>query len=323
MSFIYLLYFIIAFFFTYILTPIFIKLSYQKSFGLSYPDERKVHSQPVPQIGGIAIYTSFILTLLIASSFNFIVGAYPEPSNNKVYGGIICAATFIFILGLIDDLYNLPAKLKLLGQIIAALILLSFGIKILFITNPAGGMVYLGKLGIILTIIWIVGITNAINLIDGLDGLAAGISLIASLIFFSLAYLDQRISQDLILTLSIIVAGTTLGFLRYNFYPAKIFMGDGGAYFLGLILSVITIIGAFKSVATLALFVPILVLGIPILDTLFSIGRRIKAKEPAFKPDRKHLHHKLLELGLSHRQTVLFIYLLSLILGLIAILLSR
>lgn len=276
---------------------------------MAYPGERKVHTQPIPQVGGWAIYLTFLLVVLLTL---------------KLKGqllGILLGGSLILILGTIDDLFNLPAKVKLVGQILAALILLFFGVKISFVTNPLGGMIYLGGWGVLVTVLWVVGITNALNLIDGLDGLAAGISIIAAATFFCLSYLGKP--AETILVLSLILMGSSLGFLRYNFSPARVFMGDSGSMFLGFTLSAIAVMGAFKSAATLALLAPILVLGVPILDTAFAIVRRLKSGQPAFQADKEHIHHKLLQLGLSQRQTVLLIYLVSIFLGAIALILSR
>jgi len=276
---------------------------------MAYPEERKVHTQPIPQVGGWAIYLTFLLVVLLTLKIN------------QQLLGILLGGSLILILGIIDDLFNLPPKVKLAGQIMASLILLFFGVKISFVTNPLGGMIYLGGWGALVTVLWVVGITNALNLIDGLDGLAAGVSIIAAATFFCLSYLGKP--AETILILSLILMGSSLGFLRYNFSPAQVFMGDSGAMFLGFTLSAIAVMGAFKSAATLALLAPILVLGVPILDTAFAIVRRLKNGQPAFQADKEHIHHKLLQLGLSQRQTVLLIYLVSIFLGAIALILSR
>lgn len=305
----FLLIFILSLICSYTLTPLIKRVAESINIGMAYPGERKVHTRPIPQVGGWAIYLTFLLVVLLTL---------------KLKGqllGILLGGSLILILGTIDDLFNLPAKVKLVGQILAALILLFFGVKISFVTNPLGGMIYLGGWGVLVTVLWVVGITNALNLIDGLDGLAAGISIIAAATFFCLSYLGKP--AETILVLSLILMGSSLGFLRYNFSPARVFMGDSGSMFLGFTLSAVAVMGAFKSAATLALLAPILVLGVPILDTAFAIARRLKSGQPAFQADKEHIHHKLLQLGLSQRQTVLLIYLVSIFLGAIALILSR
>jgi len=305
----FLLIFIFSLICSYILTPLIKRVAESMNIGMAYPGERKVHTQPIPQVGGWAIYLTFLLVVLLTLKIN------------QQLLGILLGGSLILILGIIDDLFNLPPKVKLAGQIMASLILLFFGVKISFVTNPLGGMIYLGGWGALVTVLWVVGITNALNLIDGLDGLAAGVSIIAAATFFCLSYLGKP--AETILILSLILMGSSLGFLRYNFSPAQVFMGDSGAMFLGFTLSAIAVMGAFKSAATLALLAPILVLGVPILDTAFAIVRRLKNGQPAFQADKEHIHHKLLQLGLSQRQTVLLIYLVSIFLGAIALILSR
>ncbi|MBI2252737.1 MAG: undecaprenyl/decaprenyl-phosphate alpha-N-acetylglucosaminyl 1-phosphate transferase [Armatimonadetes bacterium] len=189
-----------------------------------------------------------------------------------------------------------------------------------FITYPFGGIILLPKiLSFLITLFWIVGITNAVNLLDGLDGLLAGITVISALTFGGVAILKH---QFLAAILMLALGGAALGFLPYNFYPAKIFLGDAGSLFIGVILAVLTIMGAFKTTATLALFIPILIMGIPIFDTAYAILRRFLTKKPIFKADREHIHHNLLNLGLSQRQVVCIIYLINFILGILGLILA-
>lgn len=302
--------FLLSFILSYLITPLIIKFSENKKIGISHPDHRKIHKKPVSQIGGIAIYISFLIAILIFTKFE------------RQLFTIIFSASIVFLLGLKDDLKEIPAIIKLVVQIISAILLIISGVKINFLSNPFGEIIYLGIFSIPVTLLWIVGIINALNFIDGLDGLACGISIISGIIFFLLSIVMEKTEINLFI-LSSAVIGSCAGFLRYNFHPAKIFMGDCGAYFLGFILSSIAIIGAFKSVATLAILAPVLILGIPILDVILSIIRRIKKGESTFTPDKEHLHHKLLEMGLSQRQTVLLIYLANLILGAIALILVK
>ena len=228
--------------------------------------------------------------------------------------------SLIVLLGLIDDYKNLPAKVKLLGQIVCACVLVAFDVRIDFITDPFGDYLYLEYLAIPATIFWIVGLTNTVNLIDGLDGLAAGVATIAS-VTICLVALQQGYALVAVLTAAL--AGAAIGFLFYNFNPAKIFMGDTGSMFLGFMLAGISVIGAVKSAATIALIVPILALGLPIMDTTFAIVRRYRGGVPIFKPDKGHLHHRLLDLGFTQRQAVLLMYIISALLGLSAVALTE
>lgn len=228
--------------------------------------------------------------------------------------------SFIIVLtGVLDDLYELSAKVKLIGQIASALPIIFSGIAIDFIMIPYGGPVYFGWFSIPFTIIWIVAITNSINLIDGLDGLAAGVSGIA---LITIAFIATQMGNFNIATVALLTIGGTLGFLIYNFYPAKIFMGDSGALFLGYTIAVVSLLG-FKSVTFVSYIIPIIILGVPLSDTFFAIVRRVIHKKPISVPDKSHLHHTFLRLGLSHRQTVLSIYAMAAMFGLIAIIFSQ
>lgn len=299
----YILAFLIAASVTYVFTPIVEKLAFTIG-AVDEPNARRINQRPVANIGGVAIYLGFLAVALLLFKYDL-----------KLLG-IIISSTLMLIIGLIDDIKNISAKYKLVWQIIAALVLISFGIKIQFVTNPLGGMLYLGKLSIPFTVFWLVGITNTVNLIDGLDGLAAGICTIAALTLFGVAMQEARF---LIMVSAIAIAGSCLGFLQYNFNPAQIFMGDTGSQFLGFLLATIAAMGALKSAATMALVIPILALGVPIFDTVFAIVRRHQCGKPIFKADKGHIHHKLLELGLTHKQAVLVVYLVSISLGLIAL----
>jgi UDP-GlcNAc:undecaprenyl-phosphate GlcNAc-1-phosphate transferase len=275
---------------------------------LDAPDDRKVHTRPIPRMGGLAIYAAFVLAIL-ASMY-----------VSREIMGLLVGGTVILIVGIIDDLKPLPARVKLLGQIVAAAVLVMFDIRIEWLTNPFGEMLYVEYLSIPLTILWVVGLTNTVNLIDGLDGLAAGVSTIASVTILLVA-LQQNFWTVAVLTAAL--AGSALGFLQHNFNPAKIFMGDTGSMFLGYMLAAISILGAVKSAATIALIVPIVALGLPILDTAFAIIRRYMSGRPIFKPDKGHLHHRLLEMGLTQKQAVLLMYVISGCLGLSAIALTE
>ena len=303
----YIVAFSIALAVAYFITPRVMELAI-KLRALDAPDERKVHKGMIPRMGGLAIYAAFVLAVLASMHIN------------REIMGLLVGGTVILIVGIIDDLKPLPAKVKLLGQIVAASVLVMFDIRIEWLTNPFGEMLYVDYLAIPLTILWVVSLTNTVNLIDGLDGLAAGVSTIASVTILLVA-LQQNFWTVAILTAAL--AGSALGFLQHNFNPAKIFMGDTGSMFLGYMLAAISILGAVKSAATIALIVPIVALGLPILDTAFAIIRRYMSGKPIFKPDKGHLHHRLLEMGLTQKQAVLLMYVMSGCLGLSAIALTE
>ena len=279
-----------------------------KAGALDAPDDRKVHKKPIPRMGGIAIYLGFVLAVL----------ASMHVSREIV--GLLLGGTVIMMVGIIDDMRQLSAKVKLLGQIAAAMVLVAFHIRIEWLTNPFGEMLYVDQFSVPLTILWVVGLTNTVNLIDGLDGLAAGVSTIASITILLVA-LQQNFWTVAILTAAL--AGAALGFLQHNFNPAKIFMGDTGSMFLGYMLAAVSILGTVKSAATIALVVPIMALGLPIMDTAFAILRRYRNGRPIFKPDKGHLHHRLLDLGLTQKQAVLLMYVISGCLGISAIALTE
>lgn len=311
----YMLAFVIAAGVALLITPGVILLA-AKTGAMDAPDARKVHKKPIPRIGGIGIYAAFMVAMLSVLSF---VDVTADVKTEII--GLMVGGSLIVLVGVIDDYKNLPAKVKLVGQIIAAAVLvIVFDVRIDFITDPFGDYIYTEWLAVPLTIFWIVGLTNTVNLIDGLDGLAAGVATIAAVTIMMVA-LQQSIMLVAVLTAAL--AGAAFGFLYYNFNPARIFMGDSGSMFLGFMLAGISVIGAVKSAATIALIVPILALGLPILDTTFAIVRRYRGGVPIFKPDKGHLHHRLLDLGFTQRQAVLLMYVISALLGLSAVALTE
>ena len=311
----YILAFLVAMAMALIVTPPVIRFAL-KTGAVDLPNERKVHKVPIPRIGGLGIYIAFMVSIC----FSVFVSNLDDISLHEVTG-LIVGGTLIVALGLIDDYKNLPAKVKLLGQIFAAAVLvLGFDVRIDFITDPLGDYIYLEWIAIPATIFWLVGLTNTINLIDGLDGLAAGVAAIASITILLVA-MKQNFFLVTILTAAL--AGASAGFLFYNSNPAKIFMGDTGSMFLGFMLAGTSVIGTVKSTATIALIVPILALGLPILDTTFAILRRYFGGKPIFQPDKGHLHHRLLKLGFTQRQAVLLMYIISAMLGLSAVALTE
>ncbi|MGI6081904.1 MAG: MraY family glycosyltransferase [Limnochordia bacterium] len=274
------------------------------------PNERRIHLKPMPIGGGVAIYGAFWLTVLF--SLNRFVPRVPEGFLSLFWG-----STVIVVIGLLDDRLELRPWAKFVGQVAAAVLVVLYGHRIEFITDPfRGGMLYLGSWGFPLTVFWIVAITNMVNFIDGLDGLAAGVSAIACV---PLALVSMQLNRPSIALLTLILLGSIGGFLPHNFNPARIFMGDAGAMFLGFMLSVIAVDGALKGAATIALTVPILALGVPVFDVLFAVIRRVAAGRPFYEADQGHLHHRLLALGLTQRQAVLALYTVSGLLGLGAV----
>jgi UDP-GlcNAc:undecaprenyl-phosphate GlcNAc-1-phosphate transferase len=297
---------------------------------IDFPGGRRIHHHPKPRLGGLAIYTGFLFALLVAipmsrtievlRTANQIVIRIPlVPESDRAMVGILLGGTLITLLGAIDDIRGMHPGVKFLGQVACAAVLIPFGLSTLFLTNPLSGMMYIGRWGALVTILWVVATTNIINFIDGVDGLAAGISAIAGVVLFLTA--SQR--QDLAaMAMTAALVGSSLGFLRYNFNPARIFMGDSGSMFLGYVLGAVSVMGLYKSVTAISLLVPLLALGVPIFDTAFAIVRRLRAGYPIYLPDRGHIHHRLLDRGLTQRQTVLLLYLLSAFLGIGALALA-
>ena len=297
--------FILSAVISYLVTPFVIRLAY-KIGAIDVPkDNRRVHKKPIPRLGGLSIAISFFITLLLFSTIT------------KEMLVLFLSLSIIIVMGIIDDVKGLGAKIKFLIQIFAATLVAVFAFRIKFLANPFEPMHYwfLGNFSIPLTVFWIVGITNTVNLIDGLDGLAAGISAISSMTLALILFKNGDYFFTLIL---IALIGSILGFLPFNFDPTKIFMGDTGSLFLGFTLSVVSMNATIKSAAALAVFIPIITLGIPIFDTTFAIIRRAKNNQPIMQADKGHLHHRLLNKGLSQKQTVLILYMMSVLLGLSA-----
>ncbi len=302
--------FIIAVSVSYGVTPLMIRLA--KLVGaMDVPgDDRRVHKTPTPRLGGLAIFAGFMAALLYKYGFM------------HELTGILTGALIIIIMGLFDDIKPLSAKLKLVIQIAAAAVATYGGVRIASVANPLYFLfpekqyIIFGRWSYPLTLIWIVGVTNSINLIDGLDGLAAGISAISSVTLMIAAVSTE---QYLAASMAAILAASTLGFLPYNFNPAKIFMGDTGALFLGYMLSVISVMGALKGAAALSILIPIFAIGLPIFDTFFAMLRRALSGRSMIEADKGHLHHKLLDAGMSQKQAVLTLYSISAILGFSAV----
>lgn len=306
--------FLLATVISYLSTPLVRKLAFKVGAVDIPKDDRRVHKEAMPLIGGLAIFVAVIVVTLI-----FL------PLEKEIIS-IIIGGTVIVIGGIIDDLKELKPKTKFMFQIIAGLILIFGDVKVDFITNPFtknSSLLYLNWLSIPITLFWVVGITNTLNFIDGLDGLSAGVAMISSITLMIVASKGYTSNYISVIIMSAAIAGACLGFLPFNFNPAKIFMGDTGALFLGFMLAAITIEGVMKSVATIAIVAPILILSVPIFDTTFAIFRRLLNGQSISAADKGHLHHRLLSRGYSQRKSVLILYGISGIFGLFAILVSQ
>ena len=302
-----LLSFVCAFLLAFLSTPLVKKLA-KKIGAIDIPkDKRRMHTDSVPLIGGLAIFLGFLVSTVFFAEIDIKIIA------------ILSGALIMVVLGVFDDKYALGAKFKLMIQIIAAAIPVIAGVRIERIILPflkSGGIEF-GWLAYPITILWIVALTNAVNLIDGLDGLAAGVSAIASFSMFLIALMQ---GNYVIAVMSAALVGACCGFLPYNFSPASIFMGDTGSTFLGFVMASLSVLGLFKIHAIISFAVPFIAFGIPIFDTSFAIFRRIKEHRPIMSPDRGHLHHRLVDMGFSHKQAVLIIYAICIVLGAVAVL---
>jgi len=299
---------IIAFAVSYILTPYLAQVGKKQNM-VDLPNHRKIHNGAIPNLGGIVIFFGFLLSLL------FIV---------QIEGQIkilLAAGVIILLLGMVDDIVDLPPKLKFIIQMIPALMVIISNADLIniFINNQLKSFDLLGYLLYPILILWIVGVTNSINLIDGLDGLACGVSIITLITFFILGLKQNFESLNLV---SIALTGSLLAFLRFNFYPAKIFLGDSGSTFSGFMLASLGALWVLKSQNAISIFVPLIVLALPIFDTLFAIYRRYRSRQPIFQADKKHLHHRLLNRGISHKNVVLILWGITALCSIIALILA-
>jgi UDP-GlcNAc:undecaprenyl-phosphate GlcNAc-1-phosphate transferase len=275
---------------------------------LDYPDERKLHKVAVPGIGGIAIVISFSIVM----GLGYVLYGRGQNEPTQSLAGLSIGAMIISLVGIWDDLWVVKARNKLLGQFAAVLVLMPFGFIIRELNIPFVGVVAVRwELGLLFSLFWMTGIVNTINFIDGMDGLAAGVSITITSALFVLSVIT---GQLLMAAICLILAGSTLGFLRYNFHPASIFMGDCGAMFLGLILAAVSIKVIFQNPAiNTNCLIPVLLFGLPIIDTSWAIVRRTIIRESPFKADCYHTHHRLLELGCTQRQAAVILYAISLL----------
>jgi UDP-GlcNAc:undecaprenyl-phosphate GlcNAc-1-phosphate transferase len=274
-------------------------------------DGRRMHKTPIPRLGGLAIFIAFILSVLLFADID------------RQMQGILLGAVIIVVLGVLDDIMTLRAMPKFIVQILAAAVAVYHGCSIQFLSNPnlfsSNLYINLGWLSVPITIIWIVAITNAVNFIDGLDGLAVGVSAISTA---SLLVIALMVAENNIAIILAALLGACLGFIPYNFNPAKIFMGDTGSTFLGYILACLSIQGLFKMYAIISFAVPFLILGVPIFDICFAFLRRIAKGQNPMVADRGHVHHRLIDMGFSQKQSVAITYMITAILGLAAVVLT-
>ncbi|MDR2296471.1 MAG: undecaprenyl/decaprenyl-phosphate alpha-N-acetylglucosaminyl 1-phosphate transferase [Clostridiales Family XIII bacterium] len=316
--------FLTAFALAFALTPAAIRIA-PKIGAIDLPkDERRMHAKPMPRFGGLGIFVG-VTAALVLSAF-FLLPALPaqfQDDRLSKLTGLILGGALIYLVGVADDLWGLPARVKFLLQIACACVVCLFDVRITFFKNLIGdGQTYIGSIvSFLITVVWIVGITNTINLIDGLDGLAAGVAAIASISIAYTAFVSEGMYTATVIMIA--VAGGALGFLPFNFHPARIFMGDGGALFLGFMLASISVIGPVKRATLIATVVPALVLGLPILDTALAILRRLAGGRSIMEADKGHLHHRLMAAGMGQKQSVLTLYGISGIMGVTAVVFSR
>lgn len=300
--------FIVAFIITFITTPFVKKLAFKVGAVDVPKDNRRMHKKPTARLGGLAIF------------FGFIVSVIAYATLDRELAGMLIGCCVIVVLGIFDDILALSAKLKLVVQLLAALCPILAGVQIDFIRVPGfiseTGYLALGWFAVPVTLVWIIGITNATNLLDGLDGLACGVSSISALTLLCIALI---VGEPEIAFITSALAGACFGFLPYNFNPAKLFMGDTGALFLGFVLATTSVQGLFKGYAVISVAAPLLILGLPIFDTVSAILRRLKNHQPIMSPDRGHLHHRLIDAGFSQKQAVSTIYALCLVLCIVAV----
>jgi UDP-GlcNAc:undecaprenyl-phosphate GlcNAc-1-phosphate transferase len=304
---------IVALMVSFLVTPV-VKTFAYKVGAVDVPkDGRRMHKEPIPRLGGLAIFIGFMVSLLL----------FVDVRHDYQMQGILLGAVIIVVLGVVDDIMALPAMLKFVVQIVAASIPATHGVVIQAFSNPnifSKNLYWvLGWLSIPITVLWIVAITNAVNLIDGLDGLANGVSAISATTMLVIAIL---VSEGQVAVVMAALVGACVGFMPYNMNPAKMFMGDTGATFLGFILATMSIQGLFKYYAVISFVVPFLILGLPIFDTVFAFIRRIAHGQSPMHADRGHIHHRLIDMGLNQKQAVATLYVISAILGLSAVVLT-
>ena len=290
-------------------TPLARRLAFRVG-AVDYPNARRINKKPMPRMGGVAIFAGIVAAFLVqyvgTTHFGWPVVLVPSPKLDVNYWFLVAAFVTIFLTGVLDDIYSLKPLQKLAGQVLAAIIAVVGGLFIGDISNPiSGGFIGLGWLAYPVTVIYLVAYTNIINLIDGLDGLAAGISSLAGVTMFTLSVLAGRLDAA---ALSVAVVGASLGFLRYNFHPASVFMGDSGALTLGFALGVVSLLSVTRFAGLTTIIVPLVIAAVPIIDTFSAIVRRLRGHTGISHADRGHIHHRLLAEGFDQRQAVLLMY---------------
>ena len=318
--------FLLAFITTFVVTPHTMRLA-KKVGAIDIPNDRRVNKKPMPRLGGLAVIAGFVVSIIylfITTSIEGKLNLFGEENYYLKMIGFFLGALILGLVCYVDDVKGVPSWVKLTAQIIASIIVVACGVKIENISIPfTEGKIIMGDIfSYILTVCWIVGITNAINLIDGLDGLSSGVTLISCLSLLMVFALNG--SPLIAIVLITALAGALVGFLPFNFSPAKTFIGDTGSNFMGFALAIISILGVAKTYTALVLIAPIIILAMPIFDTLFAIFRRLikgKSIKAVFKPDKGHLHHKLMAKGYTQKQAVLIMYGITAILGMFAVIL--
>ncbi len=301
--------FAFTFLFALLLVPIARSIAFRYQF-VDQPNKRKIHKEPIPLLGGVVIFFGYMLASII----------WVESLRLKLL--ILLSGAFIVGIGVLDDYFktrkkDLPASPKLFVQFLVGIIVFSFGVRIEGITSIFDGQLvhFPPGLSLLVTLIWIIGLINMFNFLDGADGLATGVTLISATTLFLIAFIKVQTEMAL---MSVILMGVSLGFLKHNFYPAKIFMGDAGSAFLGLVLAIISIEGALKSATLLSIVMMVFVFGVPIFDTLIVLFKRYRQKKPLHMPDKNHAHHRLLNKGYSQKQAVTLIYVVSILFSIIS-----
>jgi UDP-GlcNAc:undecaprenyl-phosphate/decaprenyl-phosphate GlcNAc-1-phosphate transferase len=315
----YVIFFVSALMISYLFTPAVMKFAGIVG-AIDIPkDGRRMHDSPIPLLGGLSIAMGFLTSLLFWLLLYWLGLADFNLADRQLVG-LIFGILIVLAIGIIDDIKALGAKVRLVFQVIAALVVALAENKIQFITDPfsPSGIIFIPPfLSVIFTVLWIVGITNAVNLIDGLDGLAASVSLVSAVTLFIISLMRSDFTTAALLAA---LAGSIVGFLPRNFHPAKVFMGSSGAYFLGFVIAVISLMGSIKAYTAISLVLPILILGLPIFDTLFAIIRRVINGKSISESDRGHIHHRLISAGFTHLQSVLLLISVSVLLGIASIL---
>ncbi len=308
--------FFLSLLFSFVLTRYVRDFASRRGWVAAPSQERHLHASPLPRLGGVAIFVSFSLSMVAAAVMASYIPHLHSAFSLKTLLTILVPASLVFLLGVYDDLYNVGPYVKFAVQALAASMLFMGGLRILNIPVLFGKHQLPWFVGLAFTILWVLAITNAFNLIDGLDGLAAGSALFSTLVAFVVALLN---GYPLVTVMSIALAGAILGFLRYNFNPATIFLGDSGSLFIGFLLSALALAGAQKAPTIVAVAIPVVSFGLPILETSLSILRRLISGRPVFAADREHIHHKLLQHGLTHRQVVIVLYAVSAVFALLSL----